>query len=84
MLPSSALPSLFSFFYFLFLKFCLLSGFNKDASFNLSVSSLTEPGLYKHNNEVYRHKSVERDYLPKNIKSRSGTFAGTDSQKMDR
>ena len=51
-LPSSALlsssSSSFSFFFsLLLLEFCFLSGCNKDVLFNLRVSSLTEPGLYK-------------------------------------
>ena len=58
------LCSSFSSFFFLFLELCFLfSGFKKDVSFNVRVSSLTESGLYKHNNEVYRHKK-RREGLP--------------------
>ena len=66
MLTSSALPSLF--FFFLLFLFSSSSSVSfpdliKGVSFNLRVSSLTELGLYKHNNEAYRHKK-RREGLP--------------------
>ena len=50
---------MFSSFFSSLLEFCFLSGCNKDVLFNLSVSSLTESGLYKHDIRAF---GIARDW----------------------
>ena len=87
MLPRSALPSLFFFFLLFLFSFSSSVSFPNliKACHSTSVCQALRNQAYT--NIIMRHtdtKSVARDYLPKSMKSRSGTFAGTDSQKMDR
>ena len=87
MLPSSALPSLFFFFLLFVFSFSSSVSFPDVIKTCHSTSVCQALRNQAYTNIIMRYtdtKSVARDYLPKHIKRRSGNFAGTDSQKMNR
>ena len=86
-LLNSALPSFFFFFLLFLFSFSSSVSFPDLIKMCYSTSVCQALRNRAYINIVMRYtdtKSVARSYLPKNIKCRSGTFAGPDSQKMNK